>query len=926
MNKPASYLSAILVCLLPLTLFGQATITGTVTDAGTGEALAGANVIVEGTDLGAAADASGQYAIENVPAGTQTITASVIGYEESSQTVEVPAEGSVTVDFALETMAIELSSLEVLADRATRNTPVAFTNVEKADMSLRLGSQDIPLVLNTTPSVYATAQGGGAGDARINVRGFDQRNVAILINGIPVNDMENGWVYWSNWDGLGDATSSIQMQRGLSAVNLATPSIGGSMNIITDPALRRAGGMFKQEVGAWGFLKSTLSYHTGLIGDKLALGGTVLRKVGDGYYKGTWTDAWSYYFGASYALTDNDRLEFYALGAPQRHGQNLYKQNIAAYSHDLAEEVFPDSVLNMDEDGNGTADVFDDFPEAGRDYNENVSDVPQDYAGTQYWRMYTVKDGVERFDKSFLNERENYFHKPIANLNWYHTFNDQMRLSSVLYWSGGKGGGTGTYGSMKWDYSGPSRIIDWQATLDRNSTNIDSTYSTSEFRSLGILRNSVNQQWTIGALSKLYYELSDEVRTQVGVDWRTAKIGHWREVRDLAGGDYYVDTYSPSDFWTGDEVMRRLGDKINYYFTNTVDWLGVFGQGEYSSGPISAYGMAGWSTIAYTYVNHFKDAGLAAGGAATGEELTADASATGIQVKGGGLVRLSDNLAVFGNVGYVSKVPIFDAMIDDRSGTVAEDPENEKFTHFEGGANFSGLDGRLSVKANVYNTIWRDRTRNVSVVKEDGTEGFIFLTGMDANYSGLEVESAFRPISLLRLDAAVSIGNWEYIGDMQGSYKDYTGGVEETKTYEFFVKGLKVGDAPQTQISVAATVFPIPGLMAQAVLKSYANHYAAWDPFDRTDAADAGVQSWKIPGYSVVDLHALYDLPIAFGGVRLQAFLHVFNLLDAVYIQDAVDNSRYNAFRDNGKNHAADDAEVFLGLPQYFNAGLTVNF
>ena len=79
-----------------------------------------------------------------------------------------------------------------------------------------------------------------------------------MINGIPVNDMENGWVFWSNWDGVADATTSIQLQKGLSAQNLATPSIGGSMNIITDAAAQQRGGSFKQEVGAWGFLKSTL--------------------------------------------------------------------------------------------------------------------------------------------------------------------------------------------------------------------------------------------------------------------------------------------------------------------------------------------------------------------------------------------------------------------------------------------------------------------------------------------------------------------------------------------------------------------------------------------------------------------------------------------------------------------------------------------
>ena len=103
-----------------------------------------------------------------------------------------------------------------------------------------------------------------------------------MINGVPQNDMENGWVYWSNWDGVGDATQSIQLQRGLSAVNLAAPSIGGSMNIITDPTAMESGGLVKQELGAGGFLKTSLNYSTGLINDNMAFSATIVRKTGDG--------------------------------------------------------------------------------------------------------------------------------------------------------------------------------------------------------------------------------------------------------------------------------------------------------------------------------------------------------------------------------------------------------------------------------------------------------------------------------------------------------------------------------------------------------------------------------------------------------------------------------------------------------------------
>jgi len=427
--------------LLPVFVIAQHTVSGTVTDASTGDALPGANVVLVGTNMGAAAASDGSYTVTNVPAGSYTITASVIGYADASQSVDV--SGDVTANFSLETSALELSALEVLASRAGEKTPVAYTNISKAEVEARLGSQDIPMALNTTPSVYATQQGGGAGDARINVRGFNQRNIAVMINGVPQNDMENGWVYWSNWDGVGDATSSIQMQRGLSAVNLATPSIGGTMNIITDPTANQRGGKFKQEFGDGGFLKTTVNLNTGLImGDKVALSSTIVRKTGDGIIGGNWTDAWAYYFGASYAANETNRFELYAVGAPQRHGQNLYKQNMAVYDPDFAKkqsDYDPEAIWNGQSYPNSKGEFT--APETShtkdrRLFSQNWSPINSSYKGKQYWYMYGAKE-TDRHDPNFLNERENFFHKPLVNMNWFLTLDDKTRLSTILYWSGG---------------------------------------------------------------------------------------------------------------------------------------------------------------------------------------------------------------------------------------------------------------------------------------------------------------------------------------------------------------------------------------------------------------------------------------------------------------------------------------------------------
>tara|TARA_B100001971_G_scaffold112304_1_gene103345 strand:- start:1185 stop:3368 length:2184 start_codon:yes stop_codon:yes gene_type:complete len=727
--------------------------------------------------------------------------------------------------------------------------------------------------------------------------------------------MENGWVYWSNWDGVGDV-GSIQMQRGLSSVDLATPSIGGTMNIITDPTAQTSGGKFKQEIGAGGFVKSTLNYNTGLIGGKMALSGTIVRKTGDGVIDKTWTDAWAYYLGASYAMNASNRFELYAVGAPQRHGQNLYKQNAAAYNQDFAKNELGYSQEALDEFKQS------EHGSGGNLYNENWNEVESSYKGKQYWYMYGAKT-VDRYNPNFLNERENFFHKPLVNLNHYLTLNDKMRLSSVFYWSGGSGGGTGTYGDIKWDYSGPSRVADWNATIAINRDDEDRKGNPKTANvSNAILRNSINRQDTYGVISKFNMNMSSALKLQLGVDWRTAGIEHAREVRDLLGGEYYVDSadksYDPDGDGNSDPKRVELGDIIAYHNNATVDWIGFFGKGTYTAGPLSAFGMAGYSTIKYSYQDHFTVAD---------KVVTADPIAA-TQFKGGAMYDLNESMSVFANFGVVEKPPIMDNVID-VDGYVATDPANEKFVSTEAGVNYSS--GGIATKLNVYNTNWVDRNMTKAVTTGQGSSGdtdIIFLSGINQNHKGVEVEVAAQLIAMLRIDAIVSFGNWTFTGDAEGNYTAYTEtGVTQTE-YNYALDGLYVGDMPQTMYVMGVTLTPISGLRAQVLYNMYDKNYSDWSPSAREYSGSSSEpdreQVWQAPGYSKMDVHVAYDLP-TIGGLNLQVFAHVFNALDDVYVQDAVDNSNYNGFDDDGE-HDASSAEVFLSYPRYFNAGITVRF
>jgi iron complex outermembrane recepter protein len=905
-----------------------ASLVGRVVDAG-GAAISGVQVVVtnqnSGSQNGGLTQSDGRFVVSNLRAGgPYRVEARMIGYGlQAMDGVMLSAGETRTIDFSLTQEAVAIDAIEVFATRAIeRKTPVAFADVPKVKIQAQLGSRDLPMILNVTPSVYATQQGGGAGDARINVRGFDQKNTAIMINGVPVNDMENGWVYWSNWDGVGDAAASVQLQRGLSAVNLATPSIGGTMNVITDPSREAAGISYKQEFGSANFLKETFGVTTGSRGG-FSLLANLVRKTGDGQWVGglrdasgnyptptalaTWTDAWAYYVASAFEINPKNRVEFYAVGAPQSHGQNSYKLNVAtidaAYATDL---------------GVSTA-AMTRFKEAGRLWSPNVGPVSPSYAGLRYASTGPQAGTHSRYNPNFINERENYFHKPQVNLNYYSYFGNGLTWNTVGYYSGGRGGGAGTSGSLKWNSTYIQRFPDWDATIAQNVA--------STTGSKGILRSSVNNQDTWGVISKLRKDYTSGWTTEVGVDARTASIHHYQDVRDLLGGAYFTDA---TNKFTGTR-QTKFGDRISYSNTNTVHWIGGYVQAEKSSEAGSLYGMAGWAQNSYSYLDDFKKDSI-------GDHLTLESgNLRGYQVKGGVSRNLTDEWSVFGNAGYVSKVPTYDGAIDDVTGVVNPNPRNERFVSYESGFSYRSLDRGISLDGNVYYTTWKDRTLNIYVPNEDI---LVNVLGVNARHMGVEFQAAYQPVDMLRFDAALSFGNWNYLKDAEGYA--VSGDRQTTTKYAYYIKDLKVSDQPQTQFAYAASLYPVDGMYLQLQGRTNSKYYAAFSPFGRitkeVDSAGNRVQPWKTPGYTVFDINTSYRIskliPVWKGG-DVRFFANVFNLFDKRYIQDATDNSGYNGYYQCTKNYApctadlghdAEAAEVYLGVPRYVNLGFQIIF
>lgn len=251
---------------------------------------------------------------------------------------------------------------------------------------------------------------------------------------------------------------------------------------------------------------------------------------------------------------------------------------------------------------------------------------------------------------------------------------------------------------------------------------------------------------------------------------------------------------------------------------------------------------------------------------------------------------------------------------------MSTDPTTEKFTAFEFGVNGNSNDGSMAIKTNFYYTMWSDRIATRTVQNIDGDDDIIFLTGIDQLHTGIETELAMQVHPMARVDLGLGLGNWRYVDDATGRYKDYSG--EEDIEYTYYLKDLRVGDMPQTTLSAALTLTPIEGASLSLNYRYYSRNVSDWSPTSRTSETDTR-STWVAPSYGVLDIHGSYDIPYEIAGAKPVFYLHIFNALDEVYIQDATDNSRYNGW---GDNHYASDAEVFFGLPFRFNTGISINF
>lgn len=672
--------------------------------------------------------------------------------------------------------------------------------------------------------------------------------------------MENGWVYWSNWQGLTDVTSSIQIQRGLGATSLAVPSVGGTVSIFTKSAEKFEGGSLTQMVGNNGYIKTTAIYNTG-VNDKGWSSSFLLTKwSGNGYIYNTSGAGWTYFGAVGYTPEDSShRLNLSFLGAGQWHHQRDVWVSIRDYQN---------------------------FGEEGIDRRWNTN------GGTL--------EGEE------FNLRRNFYNKPLATFNWDWNISDNIQLNTSIYGSAGRGGGTGPRGRNYYNagidilpfnidltqhYLENGRgtrdaqgFINYDAIVDHNSqyrvgSNNDSTFA----RDILVRRASMNSHNWIGGISKLNIK-SGKMRYSLGVDLRNYTGYHYRALENLMGLEVYASTgnnnldtqlYGASDLVVAKPFQgTNIGDddaKIDYYNVGYVKWAGFNGLVEYTGDNVTAVLQAGLSNQQFQREDLFDN---------VDNPISDKANLLGGYLKGGINFNFSEKSNLFANAGFIDRQPLFDAVFPNFGNDINDDLQNERIESLEIGYGYLG--SKLKLNVNAYTTNWGNRFVSRSLSNQQGIDGTAQFRNIDVTHKGIEAEATYI-VGTTKLRGMLSIGDWRYTKDFDATLFDDNN--QQIGTGTLYLKGAKVGDAAQTTALLGVDQRLGDKIRVDLDYRFVDNLYADYSITDSAFTSPNNPGALELPSFGLIDLGSTF---YASNGWSLR--VNVNNLLDTIYIAESNSN------------------------------------
>jgi iron complex outermembrane receptor protein len=370
----------IFLVLFSCYLSAQYTLSGKITNQ-SGEVLESAVIYLNDNSYMTASDPQGNFKIENIKGGEYKLSSTYLGYEKMS--FDIVINKNTEFNIIMQGSVYNLDEIEIQASRTDDNSPFTKKNLTKAYIQKENLGQDVPYILQWTPSMVVSSDGGtGIGYTNLRLRGSDQTRIHVTFNGVPVNDAESHNVFWVDLPNLLGSTKDIQIQRGVGTSTNGIGAFGGTVSINTVNTSINPFVEADATIGSYHTKKISVGASTGIMNNKYIVEGRFSNIRSEGYVDRADANLNSFYLSLG-KVSDKSSLRFNVMHGQERTYQAWYGTPAAKL-------------------GIGKDNLFDHYQRNIGSIYKNAQDSLNLFGTDRRYNYYTYSDQVDDYGQTYL--------------------------------------------------------------------------------------------------------------------------------------------------------------------------------------------------------------------------------------------------------------------------------------------------------------------------------------------------------------------------------------------------------------------------------------------------------------------------------------------------------------------------------------------
>lgn len=833
-----------------------AQIKGTVVEDGTEKPIQFALISLNPGNYETASGPDGVFILTDIPAGTYTMEIISNGYQKYS--FEVTAKGE----------NIDLNNISTKKDAtpSVQNSddlvPVVTTGDDESAGSTSSGDNNISGVLSASRDVYVSTASFNFGQARFRTRGYDPDNFAVLINGVPMNDLETGDVYWSSWGGLNDVFRFRDNSYGLELNTFSFGETGGATNMDIIAARQRKQLSLSYAVGNRSYKHRLMAtYSTGVMKGGWAVSGSFSwRAAGEGYVPGTFYDSKAYYLGVSKKFGTKHILSFTTFGTPTRRGKMA---PAIQEMYDLADDPFYNPNWGYQNGKKRNSRVFESFQPVFMLNHEFKIDKKSSLNTTAAFQFGETSNSA--IDWFYGQNPSPDYYRNLPSFQTDSVLAQQVR-DAIL--------------------DDPNLIqLNWDKMYQTNYNNIETVYningtgdSITGRRSNYVLGERVQAMKDFAFNTTFNHTFSDHVSLAAGAIYQMQMTESFNRVGDLLGGDFYVDlnrfaqiglpldsNLLQNDLDNPNRIVRE-GDKYGTMFRFTQHKVQAWAQAQFNFKKVDFF-IAGRISV-----SSFWRTGLTRVGLFPDNSLGRSEQMLFVNpgVKGGITYKINGRHYVYANGGYSTRAPyVNNVFLSPRTrNSINDNLVSEKI--ISGEAGYIWNSPRVRVKATGYYTLFLDGIENKSFFHDD-YNAFVnmSLSNLDRRHYGGEFGVEGKIYKGFAINAVMGIGRSQWIDRPIVTLTQDNSAEVLLDNQTVYLKNFNVASGPQWANTIGLSYNAPQGWFARLNFNYFDWIFVEVNPIRRTTAAVEGmdrdseqyqqtVDQERLPGQFTMDFFGGY--------------------------------------------------------------------